>query len=233
MSGAGGLLDPVVMEARAGGQPPPGRALLAREPFTGGWEAVRWWREEALPRLLQLEGVEEIPTPFPMPQVRVPAARLLEVCRHLKDEGFNVLIDVGGVDYLPRQPRFEVVYHLLALPALWRLRLRVPVPEEDPRVPSVARLWPAAAAAEREVYDLFGIVFEGHPNLKRILMPEDWQGHPLRKDYPLRGPRDLDSGKYPGELGRFFKPRLPGGLRPGPQAGTGTAEEGDRGQPTH
>ncbi len=116
----------------------------------------------------------------------------------LKREGFTMLLDIGGVDYLERKPRFDVVYHLLKLPPRVssvaeigrpeRRRLLCGVPGEDARVPSVADLWPSADWAEREVYDLFGIVFEGHPDLRRIQMPADWEGHPLRKDYPLRGP---------------------------------------------
>lgn len=122
------------------------------------------------------------------PELLVPLARFLK-----EEEGFHMLTDIGGVDYLriPRsEPRFEVVYVLtdvrdLARPR--RVRIRVQVPEDDPRVPSLVPLWSGANWPEREIYDLFGIVFEGHPDLRRILMPEDWKGHPLRKDYPLYG----------------------------------------------
>jgi NADH-quinone oxidoreductase subunit C len=110
----------------------------------------------------------------------------------------TMLLDVGGVDYLERDPRYDVVYHLLALPQRpatvsevgtpRRIRLLVGVPADDPTLPSVADLWPSADWAECEIYDLFGLTFEGHPNLHRIQMPADWEGHPLRKDYPLRGP---------------------------------------------
>jgi NADH:ubiquinone oxidoreductase subunit C len=116
----------------------------------------------------------------------------------LKHEGFTMLLDVGGVDYLTRTPRFDVVYHLLKLPSKpasvaevgkpERRRVLCGVPIERPSVPSVVDLWVSADFAEREVYDLFGIAFEGHPDLRRIQMPADWEGHPLRKDYPLRGP---------------------------------------------
>ncbi len=103
-----------------------------------------------------------------------------------------MLLDVGGVDYLPREPRFDVVYHVLKLgtsgaPAS-RVRILCGVPVAAATVPSVADLWPAADWAEREIYDLFGITFSGHPDLRRIQMPVEWEGHPLRKDYPLRGP---------------------------------------------
>ncbi|HEX6972045.1 MAG TPA: NADH-quinone oxidoreductase subunit C, partial [Limnochordia bacterium] len=129
----------------------------------------------------------------------------------------------------PRVPRFEVVYHFLALPAHRRVRLRVPVPEEHPIVPTISHLWPSANWAEREVYDLFGIRFEGHPNLQRIVLPADWQGHPLRKDYPLRGPRAAEAEKLPaGErwdpLGARITPNKV--RRPGAQGAAGALDAG-------
>lgn len=115
-----------------------------------------------------------------------------------KSEGFNMLLDLGGVDYLQRQPRFDVVYHLLKIPTAVasvaqvntpeRVRLLCGVPQDAPSLPTVTDLWKSADWAEREVWDLFGIHFEGHPDLRRIQMPSHWEGHPLRKDYPLRGP---------------------------------------------
>ncbi len=109
-----------------------------------------------------------------------------------------MLLDLGAADYPEREPRFEVIYHLLAMPlqkaALAqvgtpkRLRLLCGVPEDKTVLPTVTDLWLSADWAEREVYDLFGIRFEGHPDLRRIQMPHEWEGHPLRKDYPLRGP---------------------------------------------
>jgi NADH:ubiquinone oxidoreductase subunit C len=128
---------------------------------------------------------------------RVEPAALRAHLLALHKEGFTLLLDVGGVDYLDRVPRFDVVYHLLKLPAREataaqvgtpvRRRVLCGVPLEKTVVPSVADIWPSADWAEREVYDLFGITFEGHPSLRRIQMPSDWVGHPLRKDYPLRG----------------------------------------------
>jgi NADH-quinone oxidoreductase subunit C len=110
----------------------------------------------------------------------------------LRRDGYAMLIDIGGVDYLEREPRFDVVYHVLKLALngaqAARVRVLCGVPAADPVVPSVSDLWPAADWAEREIYDLFGISFSGHPDLRRIQMPADWEGHPLRKDYPLRGP---------------------------------------------
>ncbi|HEY5341415.1 MAG TPA: NADH-quinone oxidoreductase subunit C, partial [Candidatus Aquilonibacter sp.] len=115
----------------------------------------------------------------------------------LKNEGYTMLLDLGAVDYLGRTPRFDVVYHLLKMPLRAasvaqlatpaRLRVRCETPD-GVHLPTVSDLWKAADWAEREVFDLFGIVFDGHPDLRRIQMPHDWEGHPLRKDYPLRGP---------------------------------------------
>jgi NADH-quinone oxidoreductase subunit C len=123
--------------------------------------------------------------------IYVPAASLLNTCRALLEAPslrFNVLIEVTAADYLPREPRFEVVYHLLSIPNRQRLRLKVRVAsnEIDGVVPTVQSVWPAAGWPEREVWDMFGIVFVGHGDLRRLLMPEDWEGHPARKDYPVQ-----------------------------------------------
>jgi NADH-quinone oxidoreductase subunit C len=99
---------------------------------------------------------------------------------------FNVLIDITAVDYLERKPRFDVVYHLLSLPFSRRLRLKVPVDDAEPCLESITPWWGSANWLEREVWDMFGIRFSGHPDLKRILMYEPFEGHPLRKDYPIR-----------------------------------------------
>jgi NADH-quinone oxidoreductase subunit C len=127
------------------------------------------------------------------PTIYVPADRLVETCRALRDTpslGFNVLLEITAADYLPREPRFEVVYHLLSIANRSRLRIKVRVASADTAaqgvVPTVQSVWPAAGWPEREVYDMFGIVFSGHPDLRRILMPEDWEGHPARKDYPVQ-----------------------------------------------
>jgi NADH-quinone oxidoreductase subunit C len=113
---------------------------------------------------------------------------ILEVCCHLKEkEGFDRLSTVTAVDWYPVEPRFEVVYHLHAVRAKQRLRLKCRIGGENPSIESVYSVWKSADWYEREVFDLFGITFRNHPNLKRILMPEDWQGHPLRKDYPVHG----------------------------------------------
>ena len=120
--------------------------------------------------------------------VFVPAERLVEVCSFLRDDpelDFAMLSWVGGVDLLPRDPRFEVVYHLLSLTRNRRFVIKVQVPETRPQVPTVTGVWPTANWHERETYDFYGIVFAGHPDLTRILLPDDWEGWPLRKDSPL------------------------------------------------
>ena len=120
--------------------------------------------------------------------VYVPADRLVATCLALRDTEslrFNVLVEVTAVDYLPRAPRFELVYHLLSIPHRMRLRLKVRAAVAD-LVPTVQGVWPAAGWLEREVWDMFGVVFDGHPDLRRLLMPEDWDGHPQRKDYPVQ-----------------------------------------------
>jgi NADH-quinone oxidoreductase subunit C len=108
-----------------------------------------------------------------------------KVCKILRDElGYNMLVDLTCVDYHPRRPRFEVVYHLMNLTSKDRIRLKAIPDDKAPIVPSIVSLWPIADWLEREVWDLFGIRFDGHPNLKRILLYDSFEGHPLRKDYP-------------------------------------------------
>ncbi len=102
---------------------------------------------------------------------------------------FNYLSDVTCVDWYPQEPRFEVVYHLLSIPKKERVRLKVKLEGDSPALESVTSVWPGANYFEREVFDLFGVRFTGHPYLRRLLMPEDWEGHPLRKDYPVEGYR--------------------------------------------
>lgn len=99
--------------------------------------------------------------------------------------GFDVFADLCGVDYLRRDPRFEVVVNLLSHPHRRRLRIRVEVPGDNPRIPSITGVFPGANFYERETYDLLGILFEAHPDLTRIVLPDDWEGHPLRKDYSV------------------------------------------------
>ena len=125
--------------------------------------------------------------------VIVPADRLLEVARFLRDDpatAFDYCSDVTAVDWPPRAQRFDMVYCLYSTRLRQRIRVKVRAAEGDP-VPSVVELWPAANWLEREVYDQFGVNIVGHPDLRRILMPDDWQGHPQRKDYPLEGPGEF------------------------------------------
>ena len=131
--------------------------------------------------------------------VRIVPSELRATVERLRGEGFAMLTDIGGVDYPGREPaRFDVVYHLLRLDAHAttlaaagspeRVRVLCGVTESAPVVPTLTDLWPSADWAEREIYDLYGIRFDGHPDLRRIQLPDDWEGYPLRKDYPLRGP---------------------------------------------
>ncbi len=125
-----------------------------------------------------------------MPTIYVPREALVETMRMLRDTpelGFRFLADICAVDYMPREPRFEVIYLMSNVTdAPRRLRVKVRVPGTDPKLPTLKPLWEAADWAERELWDMFGIVIEGHPDLRRILMPEDWEGHPGRRDYPVQ-----------------------------------------------
>ena len=121
----------------------------------------------------------------------VPRNEIVAVCTFLKSSAeahFDFLADICGADRGPEEePRFEVNYHLFSTTKYHRLRLKVLLNEEDVHLPSVTGVWRTANWHERETYDLFGVIFDGHPDLRRILLPEDWQGHALRKDFPLRG----------------------------------------------
>ncbi|MGH9522435.1 MAG: NADH-quinone oxidoreductase subunit C [Terriglobales bacterium] len=124
--------------------------------------------------------------------IYIARGAIREACAVLRDAPeltYNFFADVTCVDWYPSEPRFEVVYHLLSISRKQRVRLKVQLAADDVRLESVTSVWPAANYFEREVFDLFGIHFEGHPYLRRIMMPEDWQGHPLRKDYPVEGYR--------------------------------------------
>jgi NADH-quinone oxidoreductase subunit C len=114
---------------------------------------------------------------------------IVAVCAFLKEElGFNFLTDLCGVDYMGQDPRFMVVYHLYNIGTHTRLRIKAPVEESDTRIDTVSGVWTTADWMERETWDLMGITFNNHPDPRRILMPDDWEGHPLRKDYPVQGP---------------------------------------------
>lgn len=123
--------------------------------------------------------------------VWIERTAIRDACVALKNSGlkFDALSDVTCVDWYPKAPRFEVVYHLFSTASKKRLRLKVKLSDADTSVDSLTPIWPSANFFEREVFDLFGIRFNEHPNLKRIMMPEGWDGHPLRKDYPVEGYR--------------------------------------------
>jgi len=148
-------------------------------------------------------SVEVVESADAMPAIRVAREQLVDVCRTLRNHPklqFAFLSEVTAVDHHPAEPRFELVYHLACLGPAYavpeagasalsepaRLRVKVPAPGADAWVPTITDVWPAANWLEREVFDLFGISFDGHPDLRRVLMPEDWEGYPLRKDYPVQ-----------------------------------------------
>jgi NADH-quinone oxidoreductase subunit C len=149
---------------------------------------------DVLSRTVPAAGLESVPAGDGMPTIYVALDQLVATCRALRDTPelrFAFLADLLPVDYHPREPRFEIVYLLASLgvagfgDAPKRLRVKVRVPA-DAVVPSVSSVWPAANWSEREAYDFFGINFSDHPDMRRILMPEDWEGYPLRKDYPVQ-----------------------------------------------
>jgi NADH-quinone oxidoreductase subunit C len=119
----------------------------------------------------------------------VEAREIRAACRALQSAGYNFFEDVTAVDWFPASPRYQLSYHLLSHALKERIRLRVLIDDPDPMVDSIVPVWAGANYYEREVFDLFGIRFSGHPDLRRILLPDDWKGHPLRKDYPVEGYR--------------------------------------------
>lgn len=137
------------------------------------------------------EDVREIREFREQASVVVKKDNIINIIRFLKEEPeiqMDYLIDLTAVDWLGKRiPRFEVVYHLYSIKFRHMLRLKAEVPEEDPAIDSIVFLYAGANWHERECYDMFGIQFKGHPDMRRILLPEDWEGYPLRKDYPLEG----------------------------------------------
>ncbi len=133
--------------------------------------------------------IEPVPSVDLHATISVARDAVPAVARALHDRGdlaFTFLSELTAVDYWPREPRFEVVYILVSIARRQRLRMKVRLQGDDARVATVSGIWPAANWLEREVWDLFGIAFEGHPDPRRLLMPEDWEGYPLRKDYPVQ-----------------------------------------------
>ena len=135
--------------------------------------------------------VSEVSEAFGELTLVVPREQIEAVCAHLKTAPgfeFDMLSDITGADRGPEEePRFEVNYHLFSTKRYHRVRLKVLLNQEDTRVPTVTGVWRTANWHERETFDMFGVIFDGHPDLRRILLPDDWQGHALRKDFPLRG----------------------------------------------
>jgi NADH-quinone oxidoreductase subunit C len=114
---------------------------------------------------------------------------IVAAARTVQQAGYNFLEDVTAVDWFPASPRFQISYHIVSHQYKERIRLRVMIDEASASLDSITPVWPSADYYEREVFDLFGVRFDGHPNLRRIMMPEEWSGHPLRKDYPVEGYR--------------------------------------------
>lgn len=144
---------------------------------------LRHWDAKAIAEVIEFRGETT---------VVVPREHLRRASEYLVAEPslrFSFLSDITTVDRFPIEPRFEVNYHLLSIEHRMRLRLKLRLAGSDPVVPSVTAIWPTANWHERENFDLFGIRFEGHPDLTRILLPDDWEGYPLRKDYPVEGYR--------------------------------------------
>jgi NADH-quinone oxidoreductase subunit C len=139
----------------------------------------------------QVPGAELETAPSLDPQLTIYASRdhVPAIARALRDDpalAFDFLAELTAVDFWPKEPRFEVVYMLVSIANRRRLRMKVRIAGEDPHLATVSGIWPAANWLEREVWDLFGIAFDGHPDPRRLLMPEDWQGFPLRKDHPVQ-----------------------------------------------
>jgi NADH-quinone oxidoreductase subunit C len=148
-------------------------------------ECLRSWNPQTISEIIEFRGETTI-------VIRRELLRgAAERCRADAKLQFNLLTDATCVDRYPVEPRFELNYHLVSIPRRDKVRLRVRVSGDDPVVDSLVPVWPGANWLEREIFDLFGIRFSGHPDLRRILLPEDWEGYPLRRDYPVEGFRDV------------------------------------------
>src|SRR5205823_974975 len=150
-------------------------------------ECLRSWSQQAVEEVIELRGETTVVVPRNLLQGAA------ERCRADSKLQFNLLTDATCVDRYPVEPRFELNYHLVSIPRRDRVRLQVRLTGQDPVVDSLVPVWPGANWLEREIFDLFGVRFTGHPDLRRILLPEDWEGYPLRKDFPVEGFRDVPS----------------------------------------
>ena len=158
---------------------------------------LRAWNGKAVSEVVEFRGETTIV---------VPREMMLEICAYCRQDPnlqFNLLTDATCVDRYPMEPRFEVNYHLVSIPRKARLRLKTKLSGNDAVMDSMVPVWPGANWLEREIWDLMGIRFNGHPDLRRILLPDDWEGHPLRRDFPVQGFRDVPSSYIPA----FRKPR--------------------------
>jgi NADH-quinone oxidoreductase subunit C len=133
--------------------------------------------------------------------LEVAPDRVRETLELLRGKGYTFLASVHGVDYFPQEPRFGVHYELLDMRAVDRITVKARVPLDDPTLPSVTPEWPTADHQEREIYDMFGVLFDGHPDLRRILLPEDYVGHPQRRDFPVGGEPVLFTHNEPTQPG--------------------------------
>ncbi len=148
-------------------------------------ECLRSWNPKAVAEVIEFRGETTIVVPREL--LRATAER----CREDAKLQYNLLTDATCVDRYPAEPRFELSYHLVSIPKREKVRLRVRLGGNDAVVDSLVPVWPGANWLEREIFDLFGIRFTGHPDLRRILLPDDWEGYPLRRDYPVEGYRDV------------------------------------------
>ncbi|MEV4413741.1 NADH-quinone oxidoreductase subunit C [Catellatospora sp. NPDC049609] len=162
--------------------------LEAQRPYGGWFDEIVDALEEAYPGFA--DAIERVVIDRGELTLHIVPAKIAEVCQILRDDEslrFELCSSVSGVDYITEERRLHVAYHLTSMTYRRRIRLECAVTADQPRLPSVTSVYPTADWQEREAYDMFGVIFEGHPNLTRILMPDDWDGHPQRKDYPLGG----------------------------------------------
>ncbi len=158
-------------------------SLLANASASVVIDRLRAWKPESVSQVIEYRGETTIV---------VPPKLLLAIARQCKEDselGFNQLSDATCVDRFPNEPRFELNYQLLSIPRLARIRLRTSISGQQPVIDSMEPVWPGANWMEREIFDLFGIRFEGHSDLRRILLPDEFEGAPLRRDFPVEGKR--------------------------------------------
>jgi NADH-quinone oxidoreductase subunit C len=146
---------------------------------------LRSWSANAIEEVIEYRGDTTIVVP------RKVLRSVAEQCRDIEELKFNLLTDATCIDRYPLEPRFELNYQLISIPLKQKLRIRVKLSGNDAVVDSLFPVWKGANWLEREIFDMFGIQFTGHPDLRRILLPDDWEGYPLRKDFPVEGYRDI------------------------------------------